>query len=121
LDALAERVLLGDGGMGTMLYSKGIYINTCFDELNLTNPGIVQEVHRQYVRSGADIIETNMFGGNRFKLKKYGLNDKVAEINRAGARIAREEAGPGIFLAGSMGPLGVNPGAVDLSREMTLS
>ena len=82
LDALAERVLLGDGGMGTMLYSKGIYLNTCFDELNLTNPGIVQEVHREYVRAGAD-------------------------INRAGARIAREEAGPDVFLAGSMGPLGV--------------
>jgi homocysteine S-methyltransferase len=107
LDALAERALLGDGGMGTMLYSKGIYLNTCFDELNLTNPGIVQEVHRAYVRSGVDIIETNTFGGNRFKLKKYGLNDKVAEINRSGARIAREEAGPDVFLAGSIGPLGV--------------
>ena len=107
LDALAGRVLLGDGGMGTMLYSKGIYLNTCFDELNLTNPGIVQEVHREYVRAGADIIETNTFGANRFKLKKYGLNDKVADINRAGARIAREEAGPDVFLAGSIGPLGV--------------
>jgi len=102
-----ERVLLGDGGMGTMLYSKGIYLNACFDELNLTNPGIVQGVHREYVRSGADIIETNTFGANRFKLKKYGLNDKVTDINRTGARIAREEAGPDIFLAGSMGPLGV--------------
>jgi homocysteine S-methyltransferase len=90
-----------------MLYSKGFYLNTCFDELNLTNPGVVQEIHREYVRSGADIIETNTFGANRFKLKKYGLNDKVADINRAGARIAREAAGPDIFLAGSMGPLGV--------------
>jgi methionine synthase I (cobalamin-dependent)/5,10-methylenetetrahydrofolate reductase len=93
--------------MGTVLYSKGVYLSTCFDELNLTNPGIVQEVHREYVRSGVDIIETNTFGANRFKLKKYGLNDKVAEINRAGARIAREAVGPGIFLAGSIGPLGV--------------
>jgi methionine synthase I (cobalamin-dependent)/5,10-methylenetetrahydrofolate reductase len=93
--------------MGTMLYSKGIYLNTCFDELNLTNPGIVQEIHREYVRSGADIIETNTFGANRFKLRKHGLDDKVADINRAGARIAREETGPGIFLAGSIGPLGV--------------
>lgn len=107
MDALAERVLLADGGMGTMLYSKGFYLNTCFDELNLTNPGVVQEIHREYVRSGADIIETNTFGGNRFKLKKYGLNDKVADINRAGARIAREAAGPDIYLAGSIGPLGV--------------
>jgi homocysteine S-methyltransferase len=93
--------------MGTMLYSKGVYLNTCFDELNLTNPGIIQEVHREYVRSGADIIETNTFGANRFKLRKYGLNDKVVEINRAGARIAREEAGADVFLAGSIGPLGV--------------
>jgi methionine synthase I (cobalamin-dependent)/5,10-methylenetetrahydrofolate reductase len=107
LDALAERVLLADGGMGTMLYSKGIYFNTCFDELNLINPGLVQEVHSEYVRSGVDIIETNTFGANRFKLNKFGLNDKVADINRAGARIAREVAGPGVFLAGSMGPLGV--------------
>jgi len=100
--------LLADGGMGTMLYSKGVYINTCFDELNMTNPGIVQEIHREYVRSGADIIETNTFGANRFKLRKYGLNDKVADINRAGVQIAREEATSGTFLAGSMGPLGIN-------------
>ncbi|MEN6561095.1 MAG: bifunctional homocysteine S-methyltransferase/methylenetetrahydrofolate reductase [Acidobacteriota bacterium] len=106
LDALAERILLGDGGMGTMLYNKGIYLNACFDELNLSNPGLVREIHREYVRSGADIIETNTFGANRVKLKKHGLDDKVQEINRAGARIAREEAGPGVFLAGSMGPLG---------------
>ena len=90
-----------------MLYAKGLFLNVCYDELNLANPGIVQEVHRAYVRSGADLIETNTFGANRFKLKKHGLNDKVAEINRAGARLAREEAGPDVFVAGSIGPLGV--------------
>ena len=107
LDALAERVLLCDGGMGTVLYSKGVYLNTCFDELNLTNPAIVKEVHREYVQSGVDIIETNTFGANRLKLRKYGLNDKVGDINRSAAAIAREEAGEAIFVAGSIGPLGV--------------
>ncbi|MCX6569089.1 MAG: bifunctional homocysteine S-methyltransferase/methylenetetrahydrofolate reductase [Candidatus Aminicenantes bacterium] len=106
LDALADRVLLCDGGMGTVLYGKGVYLNTCFDELNLTNPAIVKEVHREYVESGVDIIETNTFGANRLKLRKYGLNDKVGDINRTGAAIAREEAGAAVFVAGSIGPLG---------------
>lgn len=90
-----------------MLYGKGLFLNVCYDELNLVNPGVVQEVHRAYVQSGADVIETNTFGANRFKLKKHGLNDKIAEINRAGARLAREEAGPDVFVAGSIGPLGI--------------
>ena len=93
--------------MGTMLYSKGVYLNACFDELNLSNPELVKEVHREYIRSGADIIETNTFSANRYKLKKHGLEDKVTEINRAGARLAREEATPGLFVAGSIGPLGL--------------
>ncbi len=105
-----------------MLYSKGIYLNTCFDELNLTNSEIVKEVHREYIRSGVDLIETNTFGANRCKLKKYGLNDKVKEINRAGARIAREEAGGEIFVAGSIGPLGLRiepwrPASVEIAEE----
>jgi homocysteine S-methyltransferase len=108
LEQLSRRVLLCDGGMGTMLYAKGIYINTCFDELNLTGAGLVREVHAEYVKAGVDIIETNTFGANRFKLKKYGLDDKVAAINRAGVDIAREAAGADILVAGSMGPLGVS-------------
>ncbi|MEW5901859.1 MAG: bifunctional homocysteine S-methyltransferase/methylenetetrahydrofolate reductase, partial [Acidobacteriota bacterium] len=107
LDAVAERVLLCDGAMGTMLYSKGVYLNVCFDELNLCNPELVKEVHQEYVRAGVDMVETNTFGANRFKLKKYGLDDKVAEINLAGAGIAREEAGEAVFVAGSIGPLGL--------------
>lgn len=102
-----EKVLLCDGAMGTMLYNKGIYLNLCFDELNLANPEIVKEVHREYLQNGVDIIETNTFGANRYKLKKFGLEDKVSEINRAGARIAREAAGKEIFVAGSIGPLGL--------------
>jgi homocysteine S-methyltransferase len=93
--------------MGTMLYNKGIYLNLCFDELNLTNPEIVKEVHREYIRSGVDIVETNTFGANRYKLKKFGLEGKVRDINRAGALIAREEAGEQVFVAGSIGPLGL--------------
>jgi methionine synthase I (cobalamin-dependent)/5,10-methylenetetrahydrofolate reductase len=102
---------LCDGAMGTMLYSKGVYLNSCFDELNLSNPDLVEEVHREYIRSDVDIIETNTFGANRYKLKHFGLEDKVVEINRAGARIAREAAGEAagerVFVAGSIGPLGL--------------
>jgi len=107
LDALADRVLLCDGGMGSVLYGKGVYLNTCFDELNVTSPGMVREVHREYVQSGVDIIETNTFGANRLKLRKYGLDDQVAKINGSGAALAREEAGNDVFVAGSIGPLGV--------------
>jgi homocysteine S-methyltransferase len=91
-----------------MLYTKGVYLNTCFDELNLRGPDLVKEIHREYIRSGADIIETNTFGANRFKLKKHGLEDRVQEINLAGARLARQEAGRAVLVAGSVGPLGVN-------------
>ena len=90
-----------------MLYSKGVYINSCFDELNLTNPELVGEVHRLYLQSGVDIIETNTFGANRYKLKKFGLENKVREINIEGVRLARGEAGKHVFVAGSIGPLGV--------------
>jgi homocysteine S-methyltransferase len=104
---LQEKILLGDGAMGTQLYNKGVYLNSCFDELNLTNPEIVRGVHREYIQSGVDIIETNTFGASRYKLKKFGLEDKVREINRAGALIAREIAGKEVFVAGSIGPLGL--------------
>jgi methionine synthase I (cobalamin-dependent)/5,10-methylenetetrahydrofolate reductase len=104
---LAERVLLCDGAMGTMLYSKGAYINCCFDEINLTNPDIVSGIHRDYIQAGADIIETNTFGANRVKLSGYGLEARVAEINRAGALLARQTAGRDVLVAGSMGPLGI--------------
>jgi homocysteine S-methyltransferase len=107
LDLVHEKVLLCDGGMGTMLYNKGIYLNSCFDELNLTNPDLVKEIHQEYILSGVDIIETNTFGSNRYKLKNFGLEDKVVEINRTGALIAREAGGKEIFVAGSIGPLGL--------------
>ncbi len=106
-ERLRNEVIVFDGGVGTYLYEKGIYINTCFDELNLTNPDLVAEVHRDYVNAGADVIETNTFGANRFKLAPHGLETKVYEINRRGAEIARKVAGETTFVAGSIGPLGV--------------
>lgn len=107
LDALDTRVLVCDGAMGTMLYAKGIFLNRCFDELNLTQPDLVAEVHREYVRAGADVLETNTFGANRVKLANFGLADKTRVINVQGARIARHAARDAAWVAGSMGPLGV--------------
>jgi len=103
----ADRVYLFDGAMGTMLYSRGIYINRCYDELNLTNADLVLNVHRDYVKAGADIVESNTYGANRVKLAGYGLEDKIADINRAGVRLAREAAGQRAYVAGAMGPLGI--------------
>jgi homocysteine S-methyltransferase len=105
-DILQERIVLADGAMGTMLYGKGIFINTCFDELNLTRPSLVQELHEEYLASGAEVIETNTFGANRFKLASFGLEDRVKTINEAGARLARRAAGRKAYVAASIGPLG---------------
>jgi methionine synthase I (cobalamin-dependent)/5,10-methylenetetrahydrofolate reductase len=106
--SLLERgVVLFDGAMGTMLYERGIFINRCFDEVNCSNPELVAEIHRLYVEAGADCIETNTFGANRFKLENHGLGDRLAEINRAGAAIAKRAAGGEALVAGSIGPLGI--------------
>jgi homocysteine S-methyltransferase len=107
LEAIGQRVLVCDGAMGTMLYGRGIFLNRCFDELNLTQPDLVAEVHREYVRAGADVIETNTFGANRFKLQNFGLADRTRTINAQGARVARHAARDGAWVAGSIGPLGV--------------
>jgi homocysteine S-methyltransferase len=107
LDALDTRVLVGDGAMGTLLYAQGVFINRCFDSLNLTDPERVAAVHADYVRAGADVIETNTFGANRVKLQAFGLADQLREINRAGARVARRAAGDRVYVAGAIGPLGL--------------
>ena len=107
LQTIDSRVLVCDGAMGTMLYAKGIFLNRCFDELNATQPDLVAEVHREYVRAGADVIETNTFGANRFKLANFGLADKTRLFNTQGARIARHAARDSVFVAGAIGPLGV--------------
>lgn len=106
-DALDERVLVCDGAMGTMLYAKGIFLNRCFDELNLTQPDLVAEIHQGYVRAGADILETNTFGANRVKLATFGLADRLHAINVQGVRIARQAARDQAWVAGAIGPLGI--------------
>jgi methionine synthase / methylenetetrahydrofolate reductase(NADPH) len=106
-ERLQKEVIVFDGGVGTYLYEKGIFINTCFDELNLNNPDIVAGVHRDYLNAGADVLETNTFGANRFKLALYGLETRVREINRKGAEIAKKVGGDKALVAGSVGPLGI--------------
>lgn len=103
----SDAVFIFDGAVGTRLYDKGVYINRSYDELNLTAPDLVREVHREYVNAGADIIETNSFGATRHKLRQYGLEDKLREINIAAARLAREIAGSDVLVAGAIGPLGI--------------
>jgi methionine synthase I (cobalamin-dependent)/5,10-methylenetetrahydrofolate reductase len=117
-----EHVYLFDGAMGTMLYSKGVFINKCYDELNIRNPEIVLEVHRQYVKAGAEIIETNTYGANRVKLRGFGIEDELREINLRAAEIARKAAGDRVYVAGGIGPLGIRiepygPTAVDEARS----
>jgi homocysteine S-methyltransferase len=109
LERLRKGVLLCDGAMGTLLYTRGVSYYQCFDELNLSNPQVVQKVHQDYIKAGAEIIETNTFGANRFKLATHGFEEKVRDINLRGAKLAREAReieGKDIFVAGSMGPIG---------------
>ena len=106
LERLQDGVVVGDGAMGTMLYSRGVFVNRCFDELNLSNPALVRAVHEEYLEAGADIIETNTFGAHRFKLGPHGFDQQVRKINREGARVAREAASGRGLVAGSVGPLG---------------
>ncbi len=109
LSRLAEGPLLCDGAMGTMLYSRGVPLDACFDVLNLNNPGLVQGIHAEYIEAGADLIETNTFGANRFKLAVHGLDARVREINARGAKLARsvrDSRGREVFVLGSVGPLG---------------
>ena len=84
--------MVADGAMGTMLYSKGVFINRCFDELNLSAADMVRQIHQEYVKAGAEILETNTFGANRMRLAAFGLAEKLRDINQAGVRLAREAA-----------------------------
>ncbi len=124
LDWLEEKkILLFDGAMGTLMYAKGVYINRCYDELNLSNPGLIADCHREYIAAGADVVETNTFGANRVKLLAHGFEDRLVEINREGARLAREAAGDSALVAGAVGPLGIKiepwgPTSVDEAKEM---
>src|SRR5258706_383555 len=106
-EALENRVLVADGAMGTTLYAKGVFINRCYDELNLSLPALVRDVHQEYIKAGSEILETNTFGANRKRLAAFGFGEKVRLINQAGVRIAREAARDLAFVAGAVGPLGI--------------
>ena len=106
-DRLSHGVLVADGAMGTMLYARGVFINRCFDELNVSAADMVRQIHQEYVKAGSEILETNTFGANRLRLGAFGMAEKLGEINRAGVRLAREAARDAAFVAGAVGPLGV--------------
>jgi len=119
----SDAVYVFDGAIGTRFYDKGVYINRSYDELNLVSPDLVHEVHKEYVKAGADIIETNTFGATRHRLQQYGLENKLREINVAGAKLAREAAGEDVFVAGAIGPLDLRiepygPTSFDEAKEM---
>jgi len=110
LNILGQAPILADGAMGTMLHSKGVSFDRCFDELNLTNPAVVAEIHREYIDAGAQVILTNTFGANRYKLAKHGMQDQVTEINHAAVGLARrvvDDSFKDVLVAGDVGPLGV--------------
>jgi homocysteine S-methyltransferase len=113
-EIFADRPVLADGAMGTVLYSRGIFINRCYDELNISDPNLILGVHEEYLQAGAEILETNTFGANRFRLTRHGLGSKVKEINAAGVKLARqavahlkEKQAVEARVAGAVGPLGV--------------
>ncbi|MGH9446907.1 MAG: homocysteine S-methyltransferase family protein, partial [Terriglobia bacterium] len=123
LDRIDRRAVVADGAMGTMLYSRGIPFSRCFDELNLSMPQSVKEIHLSYAKAGAEVIETNTFGATRPRLGKYGFASQLREINLAGARLAREIAGDELYVGGSAGPLGLRleplgPTSLEEARAM---
>jgi len=112
-----------DGAMGTMLYSRGVFINRCYDELNLREPDLIKDIHRRYLKAGAELLETNSFGANRVKLAEYGLDSQVREINARAAQLAKEVAGERALVAGAIGPLGIRiepygPTSLDDARSI---
>src|SRR5258708_2178441 len=108
LERLSKSPVLCDGAMGTLLYSKGIFINQCYDELNVSQPELIRGIHHEYLQSGAEIVETNTFGANSFRLARHSMAERVREINLAGIRVARDPAKSfDVWVAGSVAPPGV--------------
>ena len=123
-ELLKKQVVFGDGAMGTMLYTKGVFINTCFEELNLTNPKLVGQIHDLYVSAGSDFIETNTYGANELHLARFGLAEKTAQINAAAVKIAKQSSatrGSSVLVAGSIGPLGIKISQAGLINEKDIS
>src|SRR5688572_15019139 len=119
LDALAQGPLLFDGAMGSLLYERGVLHTRSYDELNLSQPDLIRRVHHDYLRGGAQVLETNSFGANRMALARHGLVDQVAKINKASVRIARDAAEGKAFVAGAVGPTGVKFGiATEAERRL---
>ncbi|MBA3713952.1 MAG: bifunctional homocysteine S-methyltransferase/methylenetetrahydrofolate reductase [Pyrinomonadaceae bacterium] len=119
----SDHITVFDGAMGTMLYAKGVYINRSYDELNITNPDLVREVHEEYARAGAEVLETNTFGATTYHLQQYGLEGSLRQINIAAARLAREAAADRCYVAGAVGPLGLRiepygPTSFDEAKDM---
>ena len=104
---LKENLVLLDGAMGSLIYEKGVFIDKCYDELNLSRPDLIRSIHEEYLMAGANVIESNTYGANRFKLKSHNLLEQMGEINRRGVELARSAAGEKAYVAGSMGPSGL--------------
>jgi hypothetical protein len=115
-----RSLLVFDGAMGSLLYERGIFVMQNFEQLNVTRPDVVAKIHEDYVNAGANIIETNTYGANSFRLDRHGLGDQVRAFNLAGARLARKAAGEDVWVAGSMGPIGLVPG-VATQAELDLA
>src|SRR5271154_5614143 len=113
LDAILAGPLVLDGAMGTQLYERGVLYSVCFEELNASRPEIVARVHEDYIRAGAQAIETNTFGANALRLEKHGLQSRVHELNLAGVRVARQAAAGHAYVLGAIGPSGYFLGGAD--------
>lgn len=117
LATLKEEGILADGAIGTEIYRRGVFINRCYDELNLSQPELIKQIHRDYIDAGAKMIKTNTFTANRASLLSYGLEDKTKEINARGVSLAKEVAGKEIFVAGSVGPVSSSTSRTEVERE----
>src|SRR5688572_18619903 len=111
LDAVKSTLLVADGAMGSLLYERGVFVTQCFEQLNVTRGDLVAKIHAEYLDAGAQIVQTNTFGANRFRLERFGLVGEVQRFNAAGARLVREVVGDRAYVAGSIGPTGIVPGA----------
>ncbi|MBL9020764.1 MAG: bifunctional homocysteine S-methyltransferase/methylenetetrahydrofolate reductase [Myxococcales bacterium] len=120
LEAVERSLLVSDGAMGSLLYERGIFVTQNFEQLNVARPEVVKKIHADYLEAGAQIIQTNTFGANRFRLERHGLVGEVRRFNLEGAKIAREVVGSRAYVAGSVGPTGLVPGA-DRSKELALA